>query len=77
MALYMVLMLFTSAVSYLACVPFANNFDLAEIAEMAEYAHKLGKKVYVTDKFFAHNDEINQSPDYLRGLEAAKVDALS
>ena len=55
---------------------FANNFDLAEIAEMAEYAHKLGKKVYVTVNIFAHNDEINQLPDYLRGLEAAKVDAL-
>ena len=27
---------------------FANNFSLEEIAEMAEYAHSLGKKVYVT-----------------------------
>ena len=32
---------------------FANNFDLPEIAEITEYAHKLGKKVYVTVNIFA------------------------
>ncbi|WP_405381557.1 U32 family peptidase [Phascolarctobacterium sp.] len=55
---------------------FANNFDLPEIAEITEYAHSLGKKVYVTVNIFAHNEDIDKLPDYLRGLEAAKVDAL-
>ena len=55
---------------------FANNFSIDEIAEMAAYAHGLGKKVYVTVNIFAHNDDINKLPDYLRALEAAKVDAL-
>ena len=55
---------------------FANNFSLEEIAEMAEYAHSLGKKVYVTVNIFAHNEDINRLPDYLRGLQQAKVDAL-
>lgn len=55
---------------------FANNFELDEIAEMTAYAHSLGKKVYVTVNIFAHNDDIAKLPDYLRGLEQAKVDAL-
>lgn len=55
---------------------FANNFSLEEIAEMAEYAHSLGKKVYVTVNIFAHNEDIDKLPDYLRGLQQAKVDAL-
>lgn len=55
---------------------FANNFSLEEIAEMAVYAHSLGKKVYVTVNIFAHNDDINRLPDYLRALAQAKVDAL-
>ena len=55
---------------------FANNFDLPEIAEIAAYAHSLGKKVYVTVNIFAHNDDITKLPEYLRGLEQAKVDAL-
>ena len=55
---------------------FANNFSLEEIAEMVAYAHSLGKKVYVTVNIFAHNEDIDKLPDYLRGLAAAKVDAL-
>ena len=55
---------------------FANNFSMEEIAEMAAYAHSLGKKVYVTVNIFAHNEDIDRLPDYLRGLAAAKVDAL-
>ena len=55
---------------------FANNFDLPEIAEIAAYAHSLGKKVYVTVNIFAHNEDIAKLPDYLLELEKAKVDAL-
>ena len=55
---------------------FANNFSLEEMAEMAAYAHNLGKKVYVTVNIFAHNEDIDRLPDYLRSLAAAKVDAL-
>ncbi len=55
---------------------FANNFSLGEIAEMAEYAHNLGKKVYVTVNIFAHNEDMEKLPQYLLELEQAKVDAL-
>lgn len=55
---------------------FANNFSIEEIAEMAAYAHELGKKVYVTVNIFAHNEDVDRLPDYLRSLEQAGVDAL-
>ncbi len=55
---------------------FANNFEIEEIAEIAEYAHSLGKKVYVTVNIFAHNEDLDKLPDYLRSLSDAKVDAL-
>lgn len=55
---------------------FANNFSLEEIAEMAAYAHSLGKKVYVTVNIFAHNEDINTLAPYLRSLQEADVDAL-
>ncbi len=55
---------------------FANNFSLEEIAEMAAYAHSLGKKVYVTVNIFAHNEDINKLAPYLRSLQEADVDAL-
>lgn len=55
---------------------FANNFSTEEIAEMCDYAHSLGKKVYVTVNIFAHNEDVFKLPDYLLELEKAKVDAL-
>ncbi len=55
---------------------FANNFSIEEIAEMTAYAHSLGKKVYVTVNIFAHNDDADKLPDYLRSLQQADVDAL-
>lgn len=55
---------------------FANNFDIEEIAEITEFAHSLGKKVYVTVNIFAHNEDIEKLPSYLLDLEKCKVDAL-
>lgn len=55
---------------------FADNFTLEEITEVAEYAHSLGKKVYVTVNIFAHNSDMSKLPEYLQGLEKTGVDAL-
>ncbi|MHC1717056.1 MAG: U32 family peptidase [Acidaminococcaceae bacterium] len=55
---------------------FAANFSMAEIKEAAEFAHNLGKKVYVTVNIFAHNEDIAELPEYLLSLEEAGVDAL-
>lgn len=55
---------------------FANNFSMEEIKEITEYAHSLGKKVYVTVNIYAHNEDVNKMPEYLKGLESCGVDAL-
>ena len=55
---------------------YASNFDIAEIAEAAAFAHGLGKKVYVTVNIFAHNNDIERLADYLREISAAGVDAI-
>ncbi len=55
---------------------FANNFEIDEIKEACDFAHSLGKKVYVTVNIFAHNSDIEKLPEYLLALEKANVDAL-
>ena len=55
---------------------YANNFDFGEIREAVEFAHNLGKKVYVTVNIFAHNEDIEKLPEYLLQLADAGVDAL-
>ncbi len=55
---------------------FANNFEIEEIKEAADFAHSLGKKVYVTVNIFAHNSDIEKLPEYLLALQKAGVDAL-
>ena len=55
---------------------FASNFSTEELKEAVAFAHSLHKKVYVTVNIFAHNEDINALPDYLRSLEDAGADAL-
>lgn len=52
----------------------AGNFTDEEIVEAVEFAHKLGKKVYVTVNIFGRNDDIEQAEKYFKFLETAKVD---
>jgi len=55
---------------------FANNFSIEEMKEAVAFAHSLHKKVYVTVNVFAHNEDINNLPDYLRSLKETGADAL-
>lgn len=55
---------------------FADNFSDEEILQAAEYAHALGKKVYVTVNVFAYNRDFDHLAHYLSVLEQAKVDAV-
>lgn len=55
---------------------YADNFDDQQIAEAAQYAHSLGKKVYVTLNVFPKDDDFAQLPAYLSVLEQAQVDAV-
>ena len=52
----------------------AGNFTNEEILEAVEFAHNLGKKVYVTVNIFGRNDDIDKAEEYFKFLESAKVD---
>lgn len=54
----------------------AKNFSLDDIKVACDYAHKLGKKVYVTVNIVFHNEDFIGLLDYLKALEAYRVDAI-
>ncbi len=54
----------------------AKNFSLTEIKEAVEYAHSLGKRVYVTVNIVFHNEDLKGLKEYLEYLSAIKVDAV-
>lgn len=54
----------------------ASNFDLSDIEEGVNFAHKLGKKIYVTTNIFPHPDDMDGLIEYLKALEDIKVDAI-
>lgn len=55
---------------------FADNFDAEEMIVACNYAHNLGKKVYVTINIFANNNDFDGLDTYLASLESAGVDAV-
>lgn len=54
----------------------AKNLDLDEIKTAVEYAHSLGKKVYVTVNIVFHNEDFRGLKDYLIYLSEIQVDAI-
>lgn len=55
---------------------FGGNFTNGELHEAVDFAHKLGKKIYVTVNIFPHNSDIAKLPAYLTFLNEIKVDAI-
>lgn len=55
---------------------FAGNFDNDEIEKAVNYAHSLGKKVYITLNILAHEGDFDELKDYVQYLERIKVDAV-
>ena len=53
----------------------AGNFTDEEILEAVSYAHKIGKKVYVTVNILARNSDLKKAEEYFSFLEKAGVDA--
>ena len=44
----------------------AENFSVAELKEGVEFAHKYGKKVYLTANIIPHNEDIDQYEKFLK-----------
>lgn len=54
----------------------ANNFSVEEIREACNFAHSLGKKIYVTVNIVFQNEDYDGLLEYLKELEKIGVDAL-
>ncbi|HLS54029.1 MAG TPA: peptidase U32 family protein, partial [Tissierellaceae bacterium] len=54
----------------------SKNFTLDEIAEGVKYAHKRGKKVYVTLNIVPHDKDFEGLEEYVTNLYNLKVDAV-
>ena len=55
---------------------FSDNFTPEEMKEAVDYAHSLGKKIYVTVNIFPSGKDYKELPGYLRYLEKIKADAV-
>ena len=55
---------------------FGGNFTDEELKQGVDFAHSMGRKVYVTVNIFAHNEDIAELPDYLKYLDSIGVDAV-
>ncbi|MDR1917649.1 MAG: U32 family peptidase, partial [Christensenellaceae bacterium] len=54
----------------------SGNFDEKELENATEYAHKLGKKVYVTVNIFAKNADFDGIKKYAKFLNKIQPDAV-
>ncbi|MEO2068400.1 MAG: U32 family peptidase [Desulfurobacteriaceae bacterium] len=54
----------------------ANNFTLTEMAEGIEYAHKKGKKVYITLNAFARNSDFEKIEEFIDKVKDLSPDAF-
>lgn len=55
---------------------FADNFTDNQLREGIEYAHKRGKRVFVTVNVFPHNEDLVGIEDYLKQLYELGADAI-
>lgn len=55
---------------------FGGNFTNEEMREAVNFAHSMGKKIYVTVNIFPHNSDIAKLPGYLSFLNEIQVDAI-
>ena len=53
-----------------------TEFTMENLKSAIEYAHGLGKKVYVTVNAFARNSDFGPLPEYLRDLHAIHADGI-
>ena len=54
----------------------AKNFTNEEIKEGIEFAHKYGKKVYITANIIPHNADLEAFPDFVREVYEMGADAI-
>ncbi|MDD4351516.1 MAG: U32 family peptidase C-terminal domain-containing protein [Candidatus Gracilibacteria bacterium] len=53
-----------------------NDFNLSELKKGIEYAHKLGKKVYLTFNIYPHEKDLKKVPKAFAAIKKLQPDAL-
>ncbi|MDP7599751.1 MAG: U32 family peptidase, partial [Rhodospirillales bacterium] len=53
-----------------------SEFTLEEVVDGIEFAHKYGKRVYLTLNLFFHNKDIDKLPDYIDTVRKVQPDGL-
>lgn len=53
-----------------------NDFNIKSLGEAIQYAHKIGKKVYVTVNIFAHNEHLAKLPKHVKELKKINPDGI-
>ncbi len=54
----------------------SKNFTNEEIKEGIEFAHNMGKKVYITANIIAHNRDLKEFPEFVREVDKMGADAI-
>ena len=54
----------------------ADNFSFSEMKEGVAFAEKYGAKVFVATNIYAHNEDLAEMSDYMRGLKEAGIHAV-
>lgn len=54
----------------------ASNFELEDIKELVEFAHKMNKVVYVTLNIVPHDEDLKDLDEYIESLDTIGVDAV-
>jgi putative protease len=54
----------------------SSNFSMDGLKEGVDYAHGLGKKIYVALNIIAHNRDVKGLPNFIKYLEQIGVDAV-
>ncbi|WP_069649452.1 peptidase U32 family protein [Caloranaerobacter ferrireducens] len=54
----------------------ARNFNIEQLKQGLEFAHKRGKKVYVTLNIIPHNEDFKGLKEYIKDLYKLEVDAV-
>jgi putative protease len=54
----------------------SSNFSMDALKEGVDFAHSLGKRVYVTLNIIAHNRDVKGLPNFVKFLEEIGVDAV-
>lgn len=54
----------------------ATNFSIDKIKEGCDFAHNLGKKVYLTLNIVFHNEDMDKVEEYIKDVVSAGIDAF-